>query len=667
MKKVILLLALMLTVVGCISAPRNTYITVPPEVNLGLQAVQSMLEEYREYAAVMLSYEQSIEHSGSKSLSFGGALFGAQGSSWQYVELIHERYMIIDPEVTYYTYSEFYNKPSAYYARVTSPEGISRLYGLKDFKKEKTPDGEVYRLVFPDVQPGTIVDAVFEYSSRVSKTAPPLQWDIPLEFPIPCNELVVNFSCPDWWELQLKKINDNELPPVEIIRDSEHHMQVINYRATDIEAVTEEAYSPSYRELATYLQMMVVDLSMELTQLNLRMTWAECFEAARKEYLKPSSSDLQAIGVIGDSLAAIYESPVDRLRAVVQYVQEGFAGSWAYHEGVYKKVIAEHSGNSFDLTGLAFFLARHLGLDPQWVVIHSSDDGYCDRSYVNYSQFYTPAMYVQIEDKVYVTFPWIEDMPIEFIPGEYRGQTAIVMSEDIVHFTVMPIRDVSEDLFEEEYDVTIEAGGSVEVKETKTMRGTFAYAFREGINDLQEAEYEDMIRDILTYTGGEVNDLEFELTNVDNDTLPLIFVTGYRLDNVCMVTPEEVIFQTSGLLSPISLSAYRVEEGDRKNPVLVRYEQDHVKKVRLHFPSDWTLSTTFENFDYSNAFGNSQATYVADTGLLTIDQRLVLTPTQQPKESYPELVKLIGEGSELNVPTIVFSRLSGPGADEANQ
>lgn len=112
-----------------------------------------------------------------------------------------------------------------------------------------------------------------------------------------------------------------------------------------------------------------------------------------------------------------------------------------------------------------------------------------------------------------------------------------------------------------------------------------------------------MIRDLLTYTEGDVDDLEYDLVRLDEYGTPFEIQIRYTIDNLVTLTPEEVLFQTGGLLSPASLSSFKVDTRERTLPIRIYYDRITNKTIRLRFPEAWALTTALEGVEYENRFG----------------------------------------------------------------
>ena len=301
-------------------------------------------------------------------------------------------------------------------------------------------------------------------------------------------------------------------------------------------------------------------------------------------------------------------------------------------------------------------MLSEVGLDADFILIHPASEGYFDRSFISPSQFTTPAVQVRLEGETAVVFPYIEGLPITYVPEVYQGADAIIIrKEGGTEFVTVPTREADTYAVDEAYDVEIDEDGVLHVEETKTLRGIAAYATRKEFEDIEEDEREESIRELLTYNEGEIKELSYDIEGLERYGEPLVFSIRYSIPDLVTVTPEEVIFQTGGLLSPASLSAFEVDVRERQLPIRIYYDSITNKKISIRYPETWTLTTELEDTAEQTRFGAVRGIYLLASGEITADQRISLKQSRATPQSYSALLKLTGSESRLYVPTLVFS------------
>jgi len=660
MKRAVVLVAVLLLVVSCKTSKRVSYLVVPPAVKVNATDIDAYLEKYSEHDAVFLEVEETYEHSGSQDGSAGTVLFGSLGSDWRYIRMSRLKYMVLNPDAAHLTYTELSYKPDQFYSRVISPSGEVRMYGVKDLVKEETGSGEkVFRIVYPDVQPGTTIEEGWEEVHQVIAYPPPLKYDQELQYPYPCEHLKLTFACPEWWVVQLKEVAAGQLPPVVRRTTPESKKQWIEYEARDIPALKKEAFAPFYRQMANYAVFMVTDMQMSVGSLERPRSWYDYHEDLHSRYAAKKDKALKEVFRVCDSLTSGIESDVEKLRVIDRFAKERIAYDWKGFKGNFSKVLLNRKGSYLDRAALVYHMARHLGFRSSLLLMHSAINGHFDRRYVDPGQLTTAAAQVDIDKQTFLSIPRLKEAPLEHIPGAYLNQQCMDISSEMQIFRLSPREDADVHETELEIDLTILADGAVQVKSVKRLHGLFSYSTRKKIASMSETGgLEKLVRDMFRYQVGEISDFDYKCKDVRKYDRPLSIETSCVLSNVCMVARDDVVFQTAGLLSPEAILRVKLDPGERQSPVVIDREVQYTSKVRIHFPQEWQLATNLQPSEIDNDFGQLRATYVVEPGLITFDRSLVLNRTRQPRESYPELRKLIGGGPNLDVPTLVFATSS---------
>ena len=275
-----------------------------------------------------------------------------------------------------------------------------------------------------------------------------------------------------------------------------------------------------------------------------------------------------------------------------------------------------------------------------------------------------------VDGEDFVLFPYLEHLPLDHTPLWLQGQMSLIIAAPEAasswdegrryeagdaRLWRVPEGSRAENATRSLYDLTVAPDGEMTVQETRVLDGDAAFLARNHFDGLEDQEKEDAIKELLTYTDGEVNLDGFELRHLDEPEQPLEIVMNYTIDNLVMVTPEEVILQTGGLLSPLSAVDVKVDPDRRQNPIRIAFDERHHKVIDIHYPESWQVSTGLADVDFSNEFGALRGTYTHGPGLLRIEQTVELHRSSAEASHYPQLLELTGEGAQLHVPAIVLS------------
>jgi hypothetical protein len=650
-------LVVLLMICSCTVSKRLSYLTLPAEAARDTLPTDVAYYEskYGEHDAVYLEYEQIMEHSGMKE-TFGYSL----GKEWTFHELHRYKYVILNPNNKELTTFSLWTKPKDFYIRIVSPNGSVRIYTKVDLIEEKQEHGSDYKFIFPDVYKGTIVEIGYDISPYYIFG---LKGDIPLQLSYPCEKLKFSFAYPDWWEILIKKIGKDKSIDCVINHDLENKKKLLTYEAENIPPIALEPFSPYFRELANYLVFRVTNMSMGNTgagsaKLELPLSWTEIAADISKEHFKKGKSirNTKTLSRLVEDIIRDCTSNYEKLDAIVTHVQNTIKIADDWKDRNYGKVLKYNKGNGFEITGLTYEILKQAGIEGHFLLIHSAEDGYFDKEFVTTSEIDIPAIEANTGDKVYVVFPYIENMPIDIIPSHLQGQDALIISEDQnIGFYKTPVfNDTSQSMIEN-YVLTIDRDGVIQVQEEKIYKGIDAYEMRGIFEFFKKEESEDIIKGLLTYVDVDIKLNSFELLNLDNFKEPFKIKLDYTIGNLVVITPSEVIFQTGGLLSPISSIEYKIEEEIRKNPIIIENLEKYIKNININFPEEWSIQSDLKDINFENKFGSLSSHYNIGSGKLEITQVAILNIVFEPKEEIGKLAELIGKSSRLNIPSIVFT------------
>ena len=648
-------------IAGCTGAPRLTYLTQPEKTQkqttpIDLERLERL---YGDYDGVYLSREFSAEHAGFKEdigQSIGVNLFGL-GNKWTFSMVHRDRYVILNPEADWLTTIRLSAKPDNFFLQVISPEGNIRNYTMTDFRTEKDDNGyDDYAFVIPDVKKGTLVDYGYDYSYNVPITNPPLEFERYLQYTIPCEHVTFSYLYPEWWNINVKKTAPGTAPKSQIVYDPDHKKKSLVITKTNIPAVEDEPFSPFFKEMADYIQLRIVDLEMKGATLNKITSWEQYTERFRKYTLKKLGKKDRLLKETFDRVVADAPTRRDSALAILRFVRDSIDTGGKFQKGNANKTLKDRGGSIFDITGLAQTLLRYGNFDARYVLVHSAEDGYFDQMFFSGEQLYTPAVALMFSTDTLIALPYVKHIPLDYTPKRYQGQMALVIADKEAAFQsfVTPTGSLIDNTHEEAYTLNINEDGLIDVTETKTYRGVFAYHWREFFRLTKKDELKKELEDMLEYQEGDVALADYKLVNNDDDSKPLIVNLHYTIDNLVTVTPEEVIFKTSGLLSPLSEKQSKSEKKERHNPIHIYFDRVYKKSIAVTFPESWHISTPLDTVAFSNAIGSAESAFQLTGNTLEINQSVNLTHVALPKDSFPDLNALIGASSALDLQTIVF-------------
>jgi hypothetical protein len=612
--------------------------------------------EYGEYDGVFLFYEDVVEHAGGKEVGAMTALFNAP-ASWSYQRLARSKYIVFNPRAEWLTTFSVWTKPDTVILKITNPDGTHREFGVSDLRAEKDDyGGKDYRFIFPNVERGSIIETGYAIEFKVGVVAPPpLEHTISLQHTIPAERVLFTFACPEWWQFEIKRLSEIGTPQVDISDDPATRKSLIKVARRDVPAVKSERYAPYFKEMADYLQFRVTNLTMGGATWDATGSWDEVGEDFYKAALKKLENTTPAVQHQTQIVVGNAEKPLDKLRRILEFAGDSIEIDGRNRDGNPDKVLKDRKADIFDLTALTSAMMKEAGLPNDYLLVHSATDGYCDLNYLSLRQFSFPAVGCKIDTAYYTLFPYMEGLQAGVVPPWLLGQNALGVAKGGVHMVKLPDFQQIPSRSEGTYDLTIQEDGLVRVTEELQLTGATAYLMRDSLGTFARAELEEAVKKMLTYTGGTVDLKSFDVLHLDDPYEPLIVRCEYTLDNLVTITPEEVVFQTAGLFSPISGGKWIDDPAEREHDVVINFPVEYLKTVHLRYPESWTVNTSLEDVETSNDFGLISGRYEHSAGLISVDQKAQLNRLRRPKEEYAAFLEIAGERSSLYIPTIVFT------------
>lgn len=650
MKHLYLVAVALIVLSSCAPYAPRTFVFSPTPKD-SLLALHSTLGDYQEryakYGGVYLLREEYFDHSGGRGV-------------WYFSHYVKRRYLVLKPHEQWtstfdYT-TEEHSSISNAFITVTSPDGTVHTYNQDDLHSETSSDGETsWKLAYAGIQQGSIVEENFVITTQ-TRLDPPLNHNTWLQYTIPCDKITVQYALPDWWKVQLKQTAPNYTPAFSDSLDEENNKHIFLYQADTITAYKRESYAPYYKEIGPYAAFMLTKIDISTSEYKAPSYWETFAEDIYNHVLDKESFWSSDVSTIAEEVTAQCSTDVQKLEAVITYLQQNIKLGESESDDTFSTLLEKKKGNWHMITGLAQTMLDKLDISSDFILIHSAEDGYFDNTFINYKELHIPALYTVVDSIPYVVFPYYKNVPIDIIPEAYQRQTALRVNKNGYNgFITIPEGRETDNTLDEQYNLTIDNDGKIIVEEEKTFRGFNAYKVRQQLENLKEEEFDKEIKEMLTYKEGDVRLLSRDIINQNDIRKPLVIKLKYEIDNLVAITPEDIIFQTGGLLSPSSSYAKKVDTTERQNSIKVYYNQAVNKAITVHYPTQWTVTTDLQDKQVKTDFGSVSTTYTRGTGTLTVRQQWALQKTQAPKERYGELLAIIGDLSALVVPSIIFS------------
>lgn len=615
-------------------------------------------QKYGLHDGVYLWYSDISEHSGSS------------GGEWVYSRSTRRTYMVLKPDVEQMTTFELSLSPSdslhALSLRVTSPDGTSRSFSKSDLIRTTDADkSSTVRLAYPGITRGSIVEEHIEILAVDPTEDMPLSYFQWLQFLLPCEQLHVIYAYPSWWDITMKEIEQGKYPAVRARRDSANSKIVLEYTDKDIPAFPEEPYAPFRRECVSYLSILVNSLQMGGENFKRVDSWDLYARQVKKNYMDryPFINNIfpvlrTDVEITAREITSGNPDQLAWLDAIVRYLQKTIQPDSTAHDLSFSTVLEERRGSPFLITGLAQAMLDEVGISSLYLRIHSARQGYFDRDFFSAEETGVPALLVTIDRKNYVVFPYIKHMPVNYLPEFCHGQAAmrIDKKDEFIGLMDLPEGNSEQERNSRSYAIDIDEDGLMTVREELSLTGARALATREALDGLNDEEMQKAIRQVVGYNDGDMTLLESSIDNMEETMKPLVLRCTYTVDNLVTITPDEVIVRTAGLLSPATGATDKTDASQRKLPVRVYANEEYVKDIMLSYPASWQPAALPRNTSVSNRYGELSTQYTQEGIRLHIRHRRILKRTDQPADTYSELLTLTAEDAHGDIPPLIFAR-----------
>ena len=642
---IILPAVLATVIVSCTPSARRHFVLQ----NMPADSIRSFsydVEEYRErydgHDGVFINVDRVVEHAVVRD-DWVAFLSGSL------------RFMILNPDADWLTTFTIRIDPGEKlinaWVNVLSPDGSVRQYGVEDMKTEKNSDGStIYRFAYPDVQVGTVVDEGYDIRYDAGMMLSNFEFD--LQFDVPAEHVTTRFVYPNVFTVRTKDLGPGKKLETSF-DNSLRGSRALVYEGHDIPALPDEPYAPYHKEVAEYMHVAITG-AYSTTFLP---SWSKYAESYTEFVLDRESFWRDRAGDVLEEIIDDGMSDYEKMDAIVGWVYDNIELEPVPDDFDYNDMIKKGKGSPQLIAGLTRLMLQKSDIDASFLLVHSAENGYFDEDFVTYGELTTPAVYTKIDGKEYVLIPYVKNYPVDHIPDYLQGQEALAINEKGFNgFVTIPYGTLSRNTITENYTLEIDEEGVITITEEKELDGTAAYAIRRALEDITEEDLEELMEGLVSYEEGEVELASYEVKNQDDYKAPLSIVLKYEIDNLVTITPEEVIVQTGGLLSPVSSTGTKIETDKRVNPIRIYSDERLVKKIILRYPSEWRFNTDLKTVDYTNDFGELKVSYTDRGEETEINMSRTLRKSNESAERFSELMDIIGSRSRyLNVPALIFA------------
>ena len=615
-----------------------------------------ILSKYRDtdYDAVYLYKTVGVEHWGNPT------------SKWVYKINYFRSYMVLNPNAENFAVFRLNNIPDATLYRVVlnvyEPNGTVHNFSKVDLKKTIDSNGKTrWNLAYPGIERGSEVEELYILVNSVPRNIPPTDQTFNIQRSIPIEHYSFKFAYPEWWDVQFKKIApDSTLPMIRTV-DEDNQKIIYSFKGRRIPAYRDEPYSPYYKSDGMYIQWLVKNMRMAGFAFDGNKSWKDVTARFHDYAVDNKAWFSNRVETISDSLTKGIDDPALKLDKIIRYIQHNIDVTISSDIDDFSDVIKYKKGDPYIITGMARVMLERAGIPADYLLIHSARKGYFDPDYYTLDQVETAALSLTLNSRPYIILPYEKYLDYRIIPPYFLGQSALKLPRELgsaederIQIVQTPDAAQYDNRYLIDMDMEIDEEGLIRIKEKHMTRGMMAFILRSQLEDMEKEDIKEFMEELPYYEEGEVSIDSFAIKNDKDYNKPLTFTVNYTIDNLVVIMPDEVIFQTAGLFSPTNINRVSFDPEKRQHRIEVPVGEEHIKEITIRFPKEWSIDTRQEDFSFENAYGRAEASFTYEKGVMKTRFYSRLNRISGPPEDISKFIKVKNMGVKQSIRDIVF-------------
>lgn len=601
------------------------------------------LEKYKGNNAVFLNFIEILDQ-----VSYDRSVFTKR-----------VKYIILNKEYTSLTTIQLSDEVASFYAVVRNPDGWEKTFGKSDLIETSENGSTVYKLAFPNVQNGTLIEYGFEMQVINALYSYPFV-SLPTQLYHPCENLKVIAAVPSFLQPYVKPLPNSLGGVLKTEIDEDNEKTIFYYNRKNISAIREE-------KLSLYINQIVPPfvVSHRMGILKRQISYIESIKPSWEA--TPYKADIAEDFVESvKNLVRKCKTKQEKVDTLVRYVRREIKVSPNFYVSSvdYEDVLEEKTAPARVIVGLLQAMLWTIDVKAKYIMAYPVDYG--DTEGLNEEvRYMEQGLMFNIDNKEYVVFPLYDMTPYHTIPYNFMGQKALLLEprseenhDDFVFSTiVLPTSNPIEPEIVETLDVTIAENGTISIKDKRELYGDAAFSTHRDVNAMKKEDWEGYFKNHVMYEDVKLNitKLNYEKPK-KNSSDPITINSEYSIDNMVSILPDEAIIQTNGLLGLYSYFAVRDDSSKRENQVKIYYNEKSTRKIIFHLPANWQISNAKPLGVTKNSIGEVLWKFTQnDSRTITIEiVRTIKAGTYKP-EFYTELLEIIGTHGKYMKDNLVFS------------
>lgn len=442
------------------------------------------------------------------------------------------------------------------------------------------------------------------------------------------------FECPLNYEFRYKNFHYNGTPVIE----STDKKRMI-WEAKDMSAIVDEPFSPSFKELTTYVMFGPTEFEMQAYKGNMN-SWQDfgkfiySLKQGRDE-LPPNVK--QKVHELTDNI----NDPGEKVRSLYEYMQKNTRyvsvqlgiGGWQPFDAKY--VATKGYGDCKALTNYMYSILKEAGIRSYYTVINAGSNRKSFEAGFPSSQFNHVILCALINEKDSL---WLE-CTSQTLPAGYLGdftddRYALLIAEDGGKLIRTPRYGLKENLQQRTINANLNADGLL----TAEIKTSYSCIQQDNlhhlINNLSKDKVKEYLDEELEFATYTVNNFSYK---EEKGVLPQIDETlSVSVDHYATVSGKRLF-----IVPNIMTRSHRKLRSDeeRKYDIELDFEYTDNDKVEIEIPGGYKPESIPQDMVIESKFGKYSSIVKLDHNKIIYIRKMEQYSGQFSKTDYTEMVK----------------------------
>jgi|GEM_PF-4018123 len=609
-------------VVGCHTSKRPVLYKLGDQAEMNVDALQ---KKHPSEESVYLFYKRDISHDLKPDVK-------NNAPRWYFFESYHWKEVILsekamdDAEIAQVRLGPD-EKIRHFEARITHPDQTESSFNRKDLDRVRmAADSNAYQLSVEGLPVGAHIEVTYEIERKNLYKAPPLSHDVLLQFDTPVEYMEFAYTYPQDWDVQVKHVAPGKFVRMTESVNEKAETQTFTYSNASIPAFEKEIYGPHFKQVSPYFHVKVNHLEVgNVLEKAGKTSW----DRVAEKYAKHTGPSKRAQNSAKGRVSALGVDPsmseMERVAVIQQHVEDDIQ---VVSDPGKRSIWKSKEGDPLDVAVYMSALLKEAGIETDFLLAHTAEEGYFDDTFISHEQFYAPVLRANIDGDDMYLFPDKKGIPLGYIPVEYANQVALYYSgteyEGIVTMLGSPEVAYRDNGF---YKLFVNEDGTVRAEVSIELGLHSRYRLNQAL--LREEKEEAMlVSDLLAHDASHVEGLAYSIQETDQYNSRQL-KASYDLSGCFDISGDRVSIRSCGLFEPINTSWYPLDESRKTTPYLPA-DLRVTNRVQVIYPEDWTITSTLPNVAEKGEQVIFERTYAQRSGQLDVNQHIIFQ--RQPVE-----------------------------------